>query len=304
MNKQQAQDKSWRGSYRAHKAAAMASLRHYLPDAKRIGVDKTWYRCLNVAGLNIVLDYIRETTPASRTAAEVRDLIHEIGAPAVRGLPKAKRAATALRVLPDGSEDVVAVCLGLLPYARCVWQNLMPVTIDPRTLETSHPPSGGASLYVTGTPPIEDVDDPIADMVSEVGVSVAHSYVSKAIHAKAPALQEINLDDENTLVDESTYRAALEADTTDEREYRRNRFDCDKFALRLMANLHDLGITGQGVVVDYSAGHAYSIAALLPESGEVGEDNLPRIVVVEPQSDRFVELGSGDYTATNGYVIW
>ena len=304
MNKQEAQAQAVKGSYRAHKAAAMAALRHYMPDAKRIGVDKTWYRCLNVEGLNTVLDYIRANTAASRTAAEVRDLVHEIGAPAVRGLPKAKRAATAIRILPGGYEDVVVVCLGLLPYARCVWQNLMPVSVDVRTLETRHPPTGGETLYITSTPPVEDVEDPVADMVTAGGVSVPHRFVSRAIHAKAPALQEINLDDENVLVDEATYRAALEADNTDERQYRRNLFDCDKFALRLMANLHDLGITGQGVVIDYSAGHAYSIAALLPESGEVGDDNLPRIVVVEPQSDRFVELGSGDYTAERGYVLW
>ena len=307
MEKKAAQSAAVKGSYRAHKAAVMAALRRYARHATRNGVDRTWYRCLSRQGLDVVIEYIRENTSDSRTAAEVRDLIHKIGAPDIRGLPKAKRAATAIRVEQDGTEDVTVVCIGILPYAKCVWENLLPVTIDVQTLDVSLPVTPGSTyteLYITGVPPVPDVDDPVENMVAGGSVSVPHRFVSMAMKARAPALQEINLDDENFLVDEATYRAALAADTTDELAYKRNRFDCDKFALRLMANLHDVGITGQGVVIDYSAGHAYSIAALLPESGEVGEDNLPRIVVVEPQSDRFVELGSGDYTAESGYVLW
>ena len=316
MNKIEAQTKSWRGSYRAHKAAVMAAMRHYMPDAKRVGVDKTWYRCPSVEGLDVVLDYIRENTPTGRTAAQVRDLLHEIGAPAVRGLPKAKRAAAAVRVKADGSEDVVVATIGLLPYARCVWRNLMPVAVDVRTLEITHPPEGGANLYVTGVPPVVEADDEqdaVARLVVDEGAWVGARHVNRATREIMPRMEIIGLDTEYICVDEAAFRAALAADMTDQLEYIPNVRDCDNFAEFVRVNLAKAGLSSVGVVWDYSstdpegkpAPHAYNVVALLPDNNDpVSDHNLPRILAIEPQTDAFVQLGKGLFTAAKGKVLW
>ena len=319
------------GSYRAHKAAVMASMRHFLPNFTRAGVDKTWYRCLSPNGLNVILSYIRQTTSDRRTAAEVRDAIHELGAPRLRGLPKAQRAATAIRVDTEGSEDVIVVCVGMLPYARCVWQNLQPVAIDIKTLtkkvlvtpsvmeiqsDSRRDAGVGGNLYVTGNPPVVESDnaqDTVARLVETKGAMVSARHINMATRNKIPNMEIIGLDTEYICIDEVSFREALEADTTDQLQYIPNILDCDNFAEFVRVNFAKIGLSSVGVVWDYSSvdsegnisPHAYNVVALLPNNDDpINDDNLPYIVAIEPQTDQFVQLGVGMFMANEGKVLW
>ena len=312
------------GSYRAHKAAVMASMRHFLPNFTRAGVDKTWYRCLSPNGLNVILSYIRQTTSDRRTAAEVRDAIHELGAPRLRGLPKAQRAATAIRVSRstsgEGSEDVIVVCVGILPYARCVWQNLQPVAINVKTLTTEvlsrelgvrH-----GNLYVTGNPPVVESDnaqDTVERLVETKGAMVSARHINMATRNVIPNMEIIGLDTEYICIDEVSFREALEADTTDQLQYIPNVRDCDNFAEFVRVNFAKIGMSSVGVVWDYSSvdsegkisPHAYNVVALLPNNDDpINDNNLPYIVAIEPQTDQFVQLGVGMFMANEGKVLW
>ena len=320
IKKLETQQDAVHGSYRAHKAAFMASMRYFLPNFIRAGVDKTWYRCLDPNGLNVILSYIRQTTSDRRTAVEVRDAIHELGAPMLRGLPKAQRAAAAIRVDAEGSEDVIVVCIGMLPYARCVWQNLQPVAINVKTLTTevlSQELDGRhGNIYIMGTPPVVESDnaqDTVARLVETKGALVSARHINMATRNKIPNMEIIGLDTEYICIDEVSFREALEADTTDQLQYIPNILDCDNFAEFVRVNFAKIGLSSVGVVWDYSSvdsegkisPHAYNVVALLPNNDDpINDDNLPYVVAIEPQTDQFVQLGVGMFMANEGKVLW
>ena len=297
------------GSYRTHKASVKAAFRHYMPSSKIIGVDQYWYRSLRYQGLNRILEYIRETSPPPMTAVKLRDLIHELGAPSLRGLPKASKAAAAVCVDGDHSPDVVVNVLGLKPYARCVWQNFMPVTIDPSNLNTTYPPSHAEStLYMLGEPVVEDEEDEeeeLKDRVADQAQLIPAKYLFEAHRKMMPGMEIEQTDESYYMVNHSLAMEIIAADETDKQEYKPLRNDCDKFGRKLWANVPDYGVTAIGLVIDRSAGHAYCVLAMLPDnSDDISSLNLPVIRAFEPQTDSFVELGQGDYTATSGRIIW
>lgn len=94
------------------------------------------------------------------------------------------------------------------------------------------------------------------------------------------------LDGEYWVTTRSGMREITEADLTDEHGYRSGKFDCENFALSFAARTQrEYGITGVGIVIDWSGGHAYN---MLVYEGDGG------VELYEPQNDEYVDPGQGD----------
>ena len=83
-------------------------------------------------------------------------------------------------------------------------------------------------------------------------------------------------------VDTRTWEKIFEYDKTSELRYKAEEFDCDNFAVQLAASVNRRwGLTGCGIILDYSGGHAYN--AVIAANGI--------IYLVEPQTDKWVSIG-------------
>ena len=94
-----------------------------------------------------------------------------------------------------------------------------------------------------------------------------------------------------------TWQLILEYSNVEAGTYRKDRYDCDDFAVALRAAVsRKLGLNSVGLVFDISGRHAYS--ALLVT-------NPTRIVFLEPQNDKVVVKQQGTpYAMAQGFAIW
>ena len=101
------------------------------------------------------------------------------------------------------------------------------------------------------------------------------------------------------------FRAILKESDVDSYEYVAEFRDCDNFAAALFGNVSlKHGINNVGLVLDISGQHAYNAAVVYRD-----DPANPELVIVEPQTDKFVLLGedrskSEAYKATEGHVFW
>jgi hypothetical protein len=70
-------------------------------------------------------------------------------------------------------------------------------------------------------------------------------------------------------------------------------WDCDDFAWYLAARCRQFDLNAVGMVIDYSAGHAYNVVVFKDGTASIWE----------PQNDHVVQPGTGIYLAQRGYVI-
>jgi len=88
----------------------------------------------------------------------------------------------------------------------------------------------------------------------------------------------LRLDGKYYTTDRKTLERLIKWDWTDTKKYELDRFDCDKFAFYFKARMAlDFGINAIGVVLDYSAAHAYNL--LLP-------NDVDQPLIFEPQNDK------------------
>jgi hypothetical protein len=108
----------------------------------------------------------------------------------------------------------------------------------------------------------------------------------------------LRLDGSYYTVDMDTFKKIVEWDFTDTRKYLTDTFDCDKFAMYFKSRLAlDFGINAVGVVLDYSAGHAYNLVIL--------KDSQTRWYLYEPQDDSIFTYNTRDVNmyAMKSYVL-
>jgi hypothetical protein len=110
----------------------------------------------------------------------------------------------------------------------------------------------------------------------------------------------LRLDKTYYATDLDTFRRIVEWDWTDTRKYLVDRFDCDEFAMYFKARVSiDFGINAIGVVVDYSAGHAYNIVIIKDRQGV-------RWYLYEPQTDAiftYEQRNQRFYTMQHYYLL-
>ena len=94
---------------------------------------------------------------------------------------------------------------------------------------------------------------------------------------------------------------AILAATVDRNKYIPERFDCDKFARWWDGVVgHNYEVNGKGIVLDFSGEHAYNIVFVWN-----GDGKTPSLTArfMEPQENKFVDLGSHHHILTRGVII-
>lgn len=110
-------------------------------------------------------------------------------------------------------------------------------------------------------------------------------------------LQDVLLDETYWAVSLETWQLILAYTGVDRKQYVKDSFDCDNFAVHLTDVSADrFEINGVGIVVDGSGGHAY--CSLL-----VVDDGKLSVAVVEPQNDQFILKPEGMYAARRGFIL-
>jgi len=103
--------------------------------------------------------------------------------------------------------------------------------------------------------------------------------VIKDLKAKGGFQGWMRLDGTYYTTDLDTFKKIIEWDWTDTRKYLAETMDCDKFAMYFKSRMAiDFHINAIGVILDYSAGHAYNLV-ILKDAQEV------KYYLVEPQND-------------------
>ena len=132
-----------------------------------------------------------------------------------------------------------------------------------------------------------------------------HKITAREVNALSlkmlPNLRTQNLDRMFWTVDKSLLFDIIAKLNIHSRMYIKDRYDCDDFTRSLKARLVENGVTAVGAVHDVSSSHAY--LAVIVFDGEDPEDELD-LVVIEPQSGKEVDTGSGDFLALDGRVEW
>jgi len=134
--------------------------------------------------------------------------------------------------------------------------------------------------------------------IDEEPVEKTSKYISNTL---APVLSKKNvrwlpLDGKYWLYSEDVVRRFIEKDWIDSKNYRRNRFDCENFAIAFKdrAELF-LGTNQVAIVIDYSAAHGYNLI-IYPDE---------KFTIFEPQNDQeFSYEDRGDmYKLERAYIL-
>ena len=192
------------------------------------------------------------------------------------------------------------------PRYRCVAKAIDAVILDPRTGEDDTQDPGDLLLSET-----QGSSRPLAKPARKKTAALAFKRLciretyevewkelsSSARHA-APGLIHQNRDRKYWVPSPGLLQRALRRSKIDKHRYVSERFDCDDFSTVVKADLLKIGITAVGFVEDESSSHAYLALATLDNVGDVG------VHFIEPQSDKKVKLGEGNYKGLSGTVKW
>lgn len=88
---------------------------------------------------------------------------------------------------------------------------------------------------------------------------------------------------------------AIKETNVNEMEYEATDWDCEDFARRFVSKMHEQGIKSAGRVMAWSGNHAFNIVAVQGDPVD--------FVYVEPQTDKIVELGDGNYDVSDALII-
>ena len=188
----------------------------------------------------------------------------------------------------------------------CVASAVIPLFInakkDVRTLsDFSKPPT---AFNPRATEQDVGFGDTLSAILHEGAIEVGTRELNAAVHQVFPNMKKDQLDKGFFVWDEEHFMQAIEYDKTDEEEYVSERFDCDDFAMLFKASMSKLGSNSVGWVLDFSGGHAYNAVVLWDSENSKPDTPILKCVAWEPQSDKFVDVGSGMYKAENGTIIF
>jgi len=107
------------------------------------------------------------------------------------------------------------------------------------------------------------------------------------IQLKGGMSEWLRLDGNYYTADMDSLKRIIDWDWTDTRKYITDTFDCDKFAFYFKARIAiDFGINAIGIILDYSAGHAYILLIV--------KDSSINWYLYEPQNDSIFTYDSRD----------
>jgi len=111
--------------------------------------------------------------------------------------------------------------------------------------------------------------------------------IVRDINSKSQPAGWLRLDGTYYTVDLQTFKKIIAWDWTDTRKYVWDRFDCDKFAIYFKSRMAiDYGVNAVGVVLDYSAGHAYNLVIVKNQKVDW--------FLYEPQTDALFKFENRD----------
>lgn len=115
------------------------------------------------------------------------------------------------------------------------------------------------------------------------------SFVGDAVNdyldEHAENASRLPLDGKYYLTSQDAMDEIVASDFTNRNLYKKAKYDCENFAISFMHHVQrEYGVTGVGLVIDWSGGHAYNMF--------VYDDGTVKLF--EPQNDNFVEPGSKD----------
>ena len=135
--------------------------------------------------------------------------------------------------------------------------------------------------------------------VRDTKQSFSNQDVAAALKASSLGkLQGLPIDETYWAVPIDTWQLILDYNGTDKRQYVKDIFDCDNFAILFAGTVADkFSINGAGIVIDFSGMHAYSCILVVDENGQLA------FATIEPQNDRFIINPAGAYDAEYGVII-
>ena len=102
------------------------------------------------------------------------------------------------------------------------------------------------------------------------------------------------LDNKYLVTNLKDMKKIIEWDWTDNRKYIAEKYDCDNFAFSFKAMVdRKFNVNNVGLVIDYSAGHAYNIIVF----------NDGTVKLFEPQSDKWPRIGTNMYKFEEGKIL-
>jgi hypothetical protein len=111
--------------------------------------------------------------------------------------------------------------------------------------------------------------------------------IVRDIQSKGGMAGWLRLDEEYYTTDMDSLKRIIDWDWTDTRKYITDMFDCDKFAFYFKSRMAiDFGINAVGVILDYSAGHAYNLLII--------KDSSIKWYLYEPQDDNVFTYDTRD----------
>lgn len=128
---------------------------------------------------------------------------------------------------------------------------------------------------------------------------VPHTALVKAFRESAARGMRMQfLDGEFVVANQLLWDEIIKKNPIDKYKYRSNIADCDNFAAGF-ASMVGLkrGVNTAAFVCDTSSGHAYNLLFVLQKNGTI------KVRAFEPQSDRYVRLGTKNYKAQKGFVM-
>lgn len=122
-------------------------------------------------------------------------------------------------------------------------------------------------------------------------------HLMPALAGSGCRLKPIGTDASSMIATAADWEKIIVENKVDRKRYRAGDYDCENFALEFVsAVIRDYGVGGVGIAIDYSGGHGYVVIFHRDGSGI-------KCRPFEPQTDRWVRFGSGNYKAEKGWLI-
>ena len=155
----------------------------------------------------------------------------------------------------------------------------------------------GESAVIVGDD-VKDDDPYKLGEIKKVSVGVAELAVRKALPKSSTA--RVMLRDRNYWTLSLIGWHKILRNAPPRKKYEPDRYDCDDYAAHMRGWVpYEHDITGIGeVLIDKTAKHAYNIVLVLMDDGKVQARFL------EPQTDRFVVLGTDHYKLMKGEIVF
>ena len=107
-------------------------------------------------------------------------------------------------------------------------------------------------------------------------------------------MKRLHLDSKYWACSKKEFEGWIKWDWTNKKKFIAEEYDCDNFAFSFKAMVdRKFNVNNVGLVIDYSAGHAYNIIVF----------NDGTVKLFEPQSDKWPRIGTSMYKFEEGKIL-